>query len=341
LTQTPAPLRVAVMGLGFMGSTHLKALWRMQGVQVAAVFDADAARLDGDFTAIRGNTGGPGEKLDFTHVAKYQQADALLADPAIDAVDLCLPTDLHASVALAALNAGKHVLVEKPMALSGAEASELVEVASRHGRVLMAAHVLRFWPEYVALRDAVRSGVHGPLRSVELRRRCAAPGWGGWLQDPARSGGAILDLMIHDADMCLHLLGMPATVRATGYAGASVNQIDATLEWNNGARAQVSGGWQHPGDFPFSMEFTATFERAALDYSSAGRPLTWYPSEGAADIVALPATDAYEAELRYFVECCHGGQAPELCPPAESAAAVHLIERMLESRSRKGERVSC
>ncbi len=342
MTAPPPSLRVAVLGLGFMGSTHLKALAGVAGARIAAVCSGDPRKLEGDLTHVRGNTGGPGGTLDLSSAAKYRDIEALLADPSIDAVDLCLPTDLHAPVALQALRAGKHVLVEKPIALSSRDAAEMAGTAEHHGRVLMAAHVLRFWPEYLALRDAVQTRPHGPLLSAEFRRRCAAPAWGGWLQDPKRSGGAILDLLIHDVDMCLHLLGMPQTVSATGFTGANgLDWIDATLEWSGGERAIISGGWQHPGEFPFTMEFTATFESATLDYSSASRPLTVYPRAEPARTPALPSADAYREELQYFTRCCISGTAPELCPPRESAAAVRLTERILESRRLKGEMIEC
>ncbi len=342
MTGPPPPLRIAVLGLGFMGTTHLKALAGIAGARIAAVCSDDPLRLEGDLTHVRGNTGGPGGSLDLSGVAKYREIDAVLADGSIDAVDLCLPTDLHTPVALQALRAGKHVLVEKPIALSSRDAGEMADAAERHGRVLMAAHVLRFWPEYRALHNAVQTGPHGALRSAEFRRRCAAPSWGGWLQDPGRSGGATLDLLIHDVDMCLHLLGMPQTVRATGFTGAhGLDCIDAVLEWSGGERATISGGWQHPGEFPFTMEFTATFERATLDYSSASRPLTLYPRAEPAHAPPLPAADGYRDELQYFIDCCASGRAPELCLPRDSAAAVRLAERILESRRLKGEIIEC
>ena len=105
-------MRIAVLGLGFMGSTHLKALRAIPGAQLAAVYSGDVTKLSGDLSAIQGNIGGPGEKLDFTGVAKYTSIPALLADTSIDAVDICLPTNLHADVAIQALRSGKHVLVE-------------------------------------------------------------------------------------------------------------------------------------------------------------------------------------------------------------------------------------
>jgi predicted dehydrogenase len=342
LTASQPPLRVAVLGLGFMGSTHLKALGRIPGASLTAVFDSDERRLSGDLSTIQGNFGGGGAVLDFAHVAKYRDLDALLADPAIDAVDLCLPTDLHAHAAMSALRAGKHVLVEKPMALDGATAELIAAEAERQGRILMTAHVLRFWPEYTALREAVRGAEWGPLLFADFRRRCAAPGWSGWQGNASRSGGGILDLLIHDVDMCVHLLGMPQTVAATGYCDASgMDWADASLAWRSGETAHVGGGWLHQGPFPFSMEFLATFESASMEFSSAGRPLMLYPKGGAPEPRPVPQTDAYGAEIEYFVECCREGLPPETCPPRESAAAVRLVELILESRSRNGERIAC
>ena len=89
---------------------------------------------------------------------KYRDVEAALADPAVEAVDICLPTYLHDVVTVEALRAGKHVLVEKPMAIDGYGADRMIAAARRYKRVLMAAHVLRFSPEYAALRKAVRQG---------------------------------------------------------------------------------------------------------------------------------------------------------------------------------------
>ena len=139
-------MRLALLGLGFMGSTHLKALRGIAGARLAAVFSNDERQLAGDLTAVQGNFGGPGEMQDFSAVRKYRELEPLLADPEIDAVDICLPTDLHADAAVAALRAGKHVLVEKPMALDGRAADRMAEEAERRNRTLMTAQVLRFWP---------------------------------------------------------------------------------------------------------------------------------------------------------------------------------------------------
>src|SRR5450432_2755749 len=148
-------MRIAMLGLGFMGGVHLRALRQVAGASVAAVFSNDERQLSGDLTATQGNLGRPGERFDFSAVKQYRELGAVLGDPEIDAVDICLPTFLHEDVAVAALRAGKHVLVEKPMALEGASARRIIAAAERAVRILMGAQVLRFFPEYVALHNAM------------------------------------------------------------------------------------------------------------------------------------------------------------------------------------------
>src|SRR5438309_3166486 len=114
-------MKIAVLGLGFMGSTHLKALKSVPDATLTAILSNDERAREGDLSAVQGNLGGPGERYDFSNVKKYSEAADLIADPDIDAVDICLPTFLHAPIARQALLGGKHVLVEKPIALTGEE----------------------------------------------------------------------------------------------------------------------------------------------------------------------------------------------------------------------------
>src|SRR5436190_19529863 len=159
-------MRIAVLGLGFMGSTHLKALRNVAGATLAAVVSSDETKLSGDLSGIQGNLGGPGEKMDFIGVARYRTVTDALADPNVDAVDICLPTDRHAAVAMDALRAGKHVLVEKPIALDGETADSLIAEAARRQRILMTAQVLRFLPPYRKAAEMVKSAELGAVRSA-------------------------------------------------------------------------------------------------------------------------------------------------------------------------------
>lgn len=335
-------MRIAVLGLGFMGSTHLKALRNVSGVELGAVVSSDERKLSGDLSDIAGNLGGPGEKMDFSGAARYHTIEEALRDPNIDAVDICLPTDKHTPVAIEALRAGKHVLVEKPMALDGAAADSMIAEAERSGRLLMTAQVLRFFPAYEASLKMLKSGELGPVRSALFRRRCAAPAWSKWLSDAAKSGGGVFDLLIHDVDFCVALFGAPQAVSATGYEDAprGIDSILARLHYP-GLDVIVTGGWHHPKAYPFSMEFTVISDGGTLEFNSAGRPLTLYDASGVEAAVPVPEKDGFEAELEYFVACASSGAKPERCPPRESALAVRITLAMLASRKANGETVEC
>ena len=147
-----------------MGGVHLRALREVASATLEAVFSNDERQLTGDLTATQGNLGRPGESLDFSGIKVYRDLPGVLGDADIDAVDLCLPTFLHEEVAVAALQAGKHVLVEKPMALDGISARRMIAASEQAGRIFMCAQVLRFFPEYVALKN-VMSGL-GAVRGA-------------------------------------------------------------------------------------------------------------------------------------------------------------------------------
>src|SRR5262245_2358699 len=139
-------VRIGIVGIGFMGMIHFLAASKLQGARVTALCSRDPRKLAGDWRGIRGNFGPPGEQMDLAGIRKYDRLDQLLADPEIDLVDICNPTEQHAPTALAALKAGKHVLVEKAIALDPKDADAMVQAARQAQRLLMVAHVLPFVP---------------------------------------------------------------------------------------------------------------------------------------------------------------------------------------------------
>jgi len=345
-------MRIAVLGLGFMGSTHVRTWRQIPGAELTAVASLDQRRLSGDFTGIGGNLGGQEgqpDVLDFSGVAGYTSAEQALQDPAVEAVDICLPTHLHERIALLALAAGKHVLVEKPMALDGAGADRMIAAAARYGRVLMAAHVVRFLPAYRTAAGILSSGRLGAVRTAFFRRRCGAPAWSAWLADPAQSGGGVFDLLIPDIDFCLHLFGKPDAVTASGFEDLprGVDWMLAQFWYPSIGAVAVSGGWHHPAAYPFSMEFTIVADNGTLEFDSAAPPhaggpaLAEYGADGRPHPLELPAADGYRAELEYFLDCATRGVQPLACPPEESAAAVKVAHLTLESRRRNGEKIAC
>lgn len=337
-------MRIGVIGLGFMGTTHLKAWRDVPNAEIVAVCSDEPEKLSGDLSAVQGNLGGSGEKFDFSNMGRYTEPAQLLADPRVEAVDICLPTHLHSEVAIASLRAGKHTLVEKPMALNGEAADQMLAEAKRSGKTLMAGQVLRFFPAYAAMAAELRSGRYGKVRTALLRRRCAAPFWNQWLGNADKSGGGVFDLLIHDVDFAIHLFGVPEMISATGHEDlpAGIDTIHATLYYPENLTVVVTGGWHHKKAYPFSMEYTVVADGATFEFSSLrDGGVTVYTADGEAQPLQLPSEDAFTAELRYFLECCTTGRAPTRCPPEESAASVKLTRLIAHARSQNGERIRC
>lgn len=332
-------MQLAIVGLGFMGATHVKAALTIPNLKLAVV-SRDPEKLKGDLSKVSGNLSTTDVAVDFSQVRTFSSYDEMLADPTIDAVDLCLPTALHEPFTTAALAAGKHVLVEKPMGLDRAACDRMLAASKQAGKLLMAAQVLRFFPAYDELKQFL--GHSGAVRTATFRRRCAAPGWGPWLKDKAQSGGGVFDLLIHDFDMALYLFGAPTAVQATGFEDLP-NQIDvlnANLFYD-GFTVNIAGGWHH-GDFPFGMEFTLVAENGTLDFATGKpNPFLYTPGQPARELVAPANIDAYREEIAYFLDCAATGSEPVRCLPEHSAQAVSLAHLLLESRSRQGQKLLC
>ena len=151
-------LRVGLVGIGFMGWIHYLSYRKTKGVKLAAVCTRNVKRLAGDWRGIQGNFGPAGEQIDLSAVSKYSDFDELLADVTIDLIDICLPPNLHAEASIAALRAGKHVFVEKPMGLTAAECDRIMGAAEKSKKQVLVGHSLPFLPEYAFARKAIVSG---------------------------------------------------------------------------------------------------------------------------------------------------------------------------------------
>ena len=319
-----------------MGATHYKAFSALEGVSVAAVCSSNSQTLEGDLTQVGGNLGRSTGKYDFSALRKHRQWEQIIEDRDLDAVDICLPTNLHVSVSVAALKVGKHVLCEKPMALYGADCDRMIEAAGETQRILMVGQVLRFWPEYKYLKNFVQSGEYGAVRTATLVRRCAVPDWSKWLLDEKQSGGALLDLLVHDIDQALLVFGIPTKVAAKSLG--DVDTVSATLIYPGGPEVRIQGGWFPPGT-PFAMGFQVLAERGELELAPDGLRLN--DRSGVSNRIKPEGPDAYEAEIRYFVDCCRDCKSPDLCPPEASSRAVKLALLMKQSRTEGGKQIEC
>src|SRR5262249_37031084 len=164
------------------------------------------------------NFGPAGTWMDLGKIKRYADYDEFCADPDIDLIDICTPTHLHPDMARAALRAGKHVLVEKAIALTRKDADAMLQAASKAGRLLMVAHVLPFTPEFAFAADTIRAGTYGRLLAGPFKPIIAQPDWSADISDASKTGGPAVDLHIHDTHFIRLIVGLPRKVFSTGIA---------------------------------------------------------------------------------------------------------------------------
>jgi predicted dehydrogenase len=327
-------LRVGIVGLGFMGRTHVAAYLAAQSAgypcTLAAVCDPDPDKRAGRFDPAAGNIGGADQPLfDVQSVAGFANFDDLLSSD-VDAVSICTYTDTHVDLATRALAAGKHVLVEKPVSLNSAEIDRLGETASRAGKVCMPAMCMRFWPAWPWLRNCIRqSEPYGRLRAVTFQRMGSGPTWAtSFYTDPARSGGALTDLHIHDTDFIYWALGKPLAVSCTGDARHFCTQY-----FYDGAGAPMvvaHGAWDLAPAAGFRMRYLATFERATVEFDIAADPTVRVHTAEGTTSPTLPGGTGYDGEVRHFVETVMKGASP-IATLAEAADVARLLNAEAQS----------
>lgn len=328
-----AKVKVGVVGLGMMGFTHLDAYLELPDVEVVALADGNTKRLNGEERP-GGNIKGQAQGgFDFSKVKKYTSAADLIADPEVQVVDICVPTPGHLEWCKAAFAAKKHVLVEKPLARTAADAKLIAELAKQAGVLAMPAHCMRFWPGWTWLKETVTSAKYGKVLSATFKRAASFPG-GPFYKDGAASGGAALDLHIHDTDFICHLFGTPTAVSSAGYSNISgePDHILTQYHYAGGPVVAAEGTWSMAPGFPFTMQYTVNFEKATAVFDiSAANPLSVYQEGQEPQAIALPKGMGYAAEIAYFIQCVKAGKQPETVTLAQAAETVRVIEAEVAS----------
>ena len=189
-----------------MGEMHAQIYQALPGVELVAVVDINIA--------------GAREKLASLglDIPVYASLTELLKFCDVQVVDICSPTGQHIDLAVTAAEAGKHLFIEKPLAFDLEGCRQIAAAIQKAGVFAQVGHCIRFWPEYMALKNVVESEELGALKSLSLTRRSARPGGGNpqhWVNDVKYSGGAAFDMHVHDTDFVLHLLGLPQSVFAS------------------------------------------------------------------------------------------------------------------------------
>jgi len=326
--------RVGIIGLGFMGRMHIAAYDKVPNAKLVAIADQNPTRAAGDFSGAWGNIAGAVEKLDMTGIMGTTDLQTLIHNSSVDLVDICVPTPSHEALAVAALAAGKHVLCEKPLALNSTSAGRIADAAGSARGLFMPAMCIRFWPQWAWLKQAVDDRRYGAVVGATFRRVASMPP--GWFSNGAQSGGALLDLHIHDTDFVFHLFGPPDAVFSRGYSKTSgrTDHIVTEYLYDRGpALVSAEGSWCMADGFAFTMRYTVNFEGATADFDSGREHALVVSASGTSTPIDLNG-DGYEGELAYFVDCIQSGRRPDRVTAADAVQGLRILEaeqRSIES----------
>jgi predicted dehydrogenase len=311
-------IRIGLAGIGFMGMIHFLAARKLKGAKVTALFSRDPRKRAGDWRGIQGNFGPAGEVMNLAGIQAYDDYQTLLDDPKIDLVDICTPTDQHADMAIKALQAGKHVLVEKAIALNVREADQMINAAKKAGKMLMVAHVLPFFPEFAAAAAIIAEGSHGRLVGAHFSRVISKPDWSENIGDSAKTGGPAIDLHIHDAHFIGLIAGVPGRLFSNGITDLNETVRYLTTQYiygDNGPAISCSSGDSSMPSRPFMHGFEIYLEKATLAHHSGGVPFTIYGTGKNPKVPKLSGggdpVNAFTAELQAATDGVKSGLVPE------------------------------
>jgi len=335
-------IRVGIVGLGFMGKMHFRCYKALKNVKLVAICDIDEKKFE-ETGGTAGNISGAEKPLDFSGVSFYTNFDKMLKEANLDAVSITLPTYLHAKFTLKALKAGLNVLCEKPMAMNVKECRQMMDAAKQSKKLLQIGHCIRFWPEYAATKKIIDSGKYGKVLSATFQRLSLTPtwSWDNWLLDGPRSGGATLDLHIHDSDYVQYVFGMPKEVFSRGAKGQSRDFDHIVTNYiYNGKVVTAEGGWVMTPNFGFEMSFNIALEKATIVYNCTQSPaFKICPLKGEIITPKVEAGDGYSLEIAHFIKAVAGKSVPKILTPTQSCDSVKLIEAEKKS-ARSGRKVA-
>lgn len=334
-TEEVKPLRIGIIGCGGIAQTHIRYLTKFPGVSIVAGADIRPAALD-HMKSAHGVT------------LLYEDYNKMLAEvgDTIDAISVCTPNGVHAPAAIAAANAGKHVLCEKPMAMNAKQAQEMADAAKKNGVEFVIGFQHRYEPRSQVLRDMIKAGEFGDIlyvRAQALRRR-GIPNWGVFGRKELQGGGPMIDIGVHILETSHNIIGNPKPIACTGntFTFLGNTKSDVKSAW---------AGWDYEtytvedmavGMIRFDTGTMLTLESSFVAHipedvfniqimGTKGGGI-WSTSEIFTDynnymINATPAYvgkwDMWEYKMRHFVEVVRDGRPNEA--PAEHGVAVQKM----------------
>ncbi|MBQ7394196.1 MAG: Gfo/Idh/MocA family oxidoreductase [Lentisphaeria bacterium] len=330
-------IRVGICGLGSMGMHHALMLCKHENAELVAAADMEEAKR------LRAK-----EELHVSQI--FADGRDLIRNTELDAVWVCVPTYLHAEFTALALEHGRHVFCEKPMARTPEECAIMQNAAEKSGKFLMIGQVLRFWPEYVFLKEAVSGGRYGKLLTLSMTRvGGVSTGYENWFLDEARGGTQIFDRHIHDTDAILWICGKPESVRVTATVkdrstdGGAVHTF-TDYHFPGGPTVHAEGSADMPKGFPFTAAYRAVFENACVEFNSRNAETLKVYHDGIVETPELPkaveesgsglnisSALPYFAEQCYFFDCILKGRKPETVTPEAAAETVKTVRAEMVS----------
>lgn len=303
--------RMILLGYGWAASMHARAA-KVAGIEVVGVAGHNIARA---------------QTFAETHGIAQATQDwrTLVAEPDIDLVLIATPNALHHPQAMHALTCGKHVLVEKPMALSGETAKAMIGAAKEAERILAVGHMWRYREEVIALRRRIERGEFGHIVRTHGFGIHAKWGPSGWFTDPLLAGGgALIDMGIHAIDTARFLLGDPAPLRVQASIGKGMfgdYSVDddglVIVDWEGRARSLIEFGWHQPrlGGLEAETEVLGTLGAAKIWADMPPIPVGY-------EHCSLPM---YAAQLADVANCCGTKQVPA-CSAEVGFTALRIVE---------------
>lgn len=345
-------LRAAIVGVGFMGWIHYLAYRRSSHAMLTAFCSRDPKKRRGDWRGIQGNFGPPGEQITLDNLTAYESLDQILRDPQIDLVDICLPPNLHVDAACKALEAGKHVLCEKPLGLTTAECDQIVAAAKKNDRQVMVAQVLPYMGEFQHVARAAENLTYGRPRRGYFKRVISPPDWIPNFYEPHEVGGPLIDLHVHDAHFIRLLFGMPRRVMCSAEMRQGIVKFCQTLmEFDEpgvivGTTCGVSDQTARPFCHGFEIEFETAamqFELSVLPGGSDTMPFKVLGQDGSVTTPEVSGGDeitAFAAEIDDTVASIRTGRVDPRLDVQHARDAIHICQCLQQSAA-SGQWVNC
>ncbi len=321
-------VKVGLIGCGFMGTMHANCYNALKNVKVTAVADLREDKA---------------QALAALSKAKiYSDGKDLIENAEVDIIDICLPTYLHTAYALLAMEKAPYVFIEKPVAFDKKECDLLEKKAKETGCNVQVGQVIRFWDEYVKLKEIIDSKIYGEVVNASFHRISPLPTWGweNWLLDVNKSGGACQDLHIHDVDYVISVFGLPNKAKTLRNVTGDKNSYGSTHMYYDNFVVTTESTWDLPGSFPFNAGFRVKFEKAAVEL--AGGKLNVFTDEGVSEAKIdkidlgvdgggnISDLGGYYNELLYFTDKAREGSKIERATLSDGVTSLKFLLKQIK-----------